>query len=280
MAASVRNANAIRTHASFWRFLSTVKAGGIEIDEGLFNLVNTQVAPGTGVETDHFWKSLDTILTDMVPKNKELLAERDVIQEKLNDYHKENGSSFEMEDYKKFLLEIGYLVPEGADFQVSTSNVDPEIGQLAGPQLVVPVDNARYCLNAANARWVSLLDALYGTDVIPESPGAEIGSSYNPARGAEVFAHCEQLLDEFFPLTSGSYSQVTEFKVDNGALVLELENGTQAALANTRHFAGYQQGGSVEGVLFKSNGLHVEVKLDRDHPVGKSHRAGMYALLF
>lgn len=279
MQAGVRNAAALsaRPHAAFWRFMSTVKTGGLEVDQGLFDLVDSTITPGTGVTGDQFFGKLNDILTDMVPKNKALLAERDVIQEKLNAYYKEKGANINMEEYKQFLLEIGYLVPEGGDFQVTTTNVDPEICELAGPQLVVPVDNARYCLNAANARWVSLLDALYGTDVIPESPGGEIGTSYNPQRGADVFAHCEGLLDEIFPLTSGSYSQVTEFGVDNGVLALTLEDGSTTGLANTGGFAGYQQeSGSVSGVLFKSNGLHMEVKLNRDHPIGKSHRAGMY----
>ncbi|MGH7815861.1 MAG: malate synthase G, partial [Candidatus Binatia bacterium] len=189
-----------------------VEIGGLKIDEGLYRLVRDEIAPGTGVKADGFWKSLGEIVRDLEPKNRALLAKRDRLQVEIDQWHAaRKGQPFNVKAYAAFLKEIGYLVPEGKNFKITTANVDAEIADIAGSQLVVPLDNARYALNAANARWGSLYDALYGTNVIPEENGTEKGETYNPRRGAKVIAYTEEFLDKVVTLKRGSFSEVTGF---------------------------------------------------------------------
>ncbi|MBI1930615.1 malate synthase G, partial [Candidatus Poribacteria bacterium] len=258
-----------------------VEVGGLKVDERLYHLVQNEIAPGTGVEADAFWVSLGQIVKELAPKNQKLLEKRDVLQRQIDEWYlARKGQPIDKEAYRAFLTEIGYLVPEGEDFQVTTANVDPEIAEVAGSQLVVPVDNARYALNAANARWGSLYDALYGTNVISEAGGAEKGAGYNPVRGAQVIAYAEAFLDEAVGLARGKFSEVTQFslKETNGTkqLVATLKDGDKVGLADAGKFAGFnEKDGELSSVLLKNNGLHIEIQIDRDHPVGKAHPAGV-----
>ena len=258
-----------------------VEVGGVKVDKRLHDLVRDEIAPGTGVDPDACWTCLGDIIRDLEPTNRRLLDKRDALQAKIDTWHSERKRQpFEQEEYKAFLTEIGYLGPEGDDFEISTANVDPEIAEMAGPQLVVPVDNARYALNAANARWGSLYDALYGTDVIPEEDGAEKGTAYNPVRGAKVIAQTEAFLDQHVGLENGSYSVVTEFLLtdheDRKRLAVELKSGEQVGLADPDKFAGYGElNGQLSSVLLRSHGLHIEIQIDRSHPVGREHPAGV-----
>jgi malate synthase len=260
---------------------NTILIGGLKVDESLYRLVRDEIAPGTGVDADAFWASLGQIVRDLGPKNRALLEKRDKLQKQTDQYHSaRKGQPFNREEYKAFLKEIGYLVPEGADFQVTTANVDPEITEIAGAQLVVPLDNARYALNAANARWGSLYDAFYGTNVIPEEDGAEKGESYNPIRGAKVIARTEEFLDKVIGLERGSFSDITRFFLrDVGGkkhLAATLKDGSQAGLADGGKFAGYQEkAGELSSVLLSNNSSHIEIKIDREHPIGKAHPAGV-----
>jgi malate synthase len=262
-----------------------VAAGGLHIDQGLYALVRDQIAPGTGVEVEHFWASLGQIVRDLAGGNRALLQRRDQLQAQIDQWHRDRqGQPLDKAAYRAFLEKIGYLLPEAGPCRISTEKVDPEIAQLAGPQLVVPVDNARYALNAANARWGSLYDALYGTDVIPEAGGAEKGNAYNEKRGALVVARCEALLDEVAPLEGGSYSQVVQYSLKAGAgrkeLAAKLEGGAEVGLADPSRFAGYrEEGGRLCGVLLCHHGLHLEIQIDPGHPVGKTHRAGVKDLV-
>ncbi|TAK04422.1 malate synthase G, partial [bacterium] len=193
---------------------NTVSVGGLKIDETLYRLVRDEIAPGTGVKADKFWAAFGQIVKDLAPKNRKLLEKRDALQQKIDAWcSARKNRPIDKEEYREFLTEIGYLVPEGKNFKVTTANVDPEITEIAGAQLVVPLDNARYALNAANARWGSLYDALYGTNVIPEEDGAEKGESYNPRRGAKVIAYTEEFLDKAIGLKRGSFSDVTRFSL-------------------------------------------------------------------
>ena len=262
-----------------------VEIGGLRINEVLYNLVRDEIAPGTDVDPDAFWTALGQIVRDLAPGNRELLESRDRIQEKMDGWYRERkGRPIDREEYRTFLTEIGYLVPEGDHFELTTARVDPEIAAVAGPQLVVPVDNARYALNAANARWGSLYDALYGTNVIPEEPGAEKGEAYNPVRGAKVIDAAEAFLDDVAGLESGRYSEVTQFAVEDvdgvGGLVATLRDGTEVGLADPDQFRGYCAGdGNLTAVLLANNGLHIEIRIDRDHPVGAAHPAGVKDVL-
>lgn len=252
-----------------------IKIGELEIAKSLYDLVNNEVAPGTGVSPEHFWAQFEQIMADLVPKNKALLAKRDEIQAQIDAWHRANPKP-DFAAYKTFLTEIGYLVPEGPDFAVSPENVDDEIAHIAGPQLVVPVKNARYALNAANARWGSLYDALYGTDAISDEGGAEKGKGYNPVRGNKVIAFARQFLDQAAPLTAGSHADSTAYRINNGALEVTLSNGQTVALAQPEKFVGFT--GDIENptsIFLKNNNLHAEIQFDREHPIGKTDAAGI-----
>jgi malate synthase len=253
-----------------------IKHGELEIAQSLYNLVANDIAPGTGIEPAAFWSSFEKVVAELAPKNKALLAKRDALQAKIDAWHQSNPK-FDFAAYKSFLKEIGYLVEEGADFQVNPENVDAEITTIAGPQLVVPVKNARYALNAANARWGSLYDALYGNDVISDEDGAEKGKGgYNPVRGAKVIAYARKFLDEAFPLSEGSHVDSTAYVVANGALLVSLKDGTKSALANPAQFAGYMgEEQRPTGVLLVNNNLHVEIQFDANSAIGKTDAAGI-----
>ena len=258
-----------------------VTIGSLSIDPSLEALVREEIMPGLGLDAKDFWNSFSHILNDLTPRNRELLEKRDRIQQQIDDWHLNRmGKPHDPQAYQEFLRSIDYLVPEGPDFKITTTGVDPEISQIPGPQLVVPVSNARYALNAANARWGSLLDAAYGTDVIPETEGAERGISYNPQRGEKVFGFVHGVLDASAPLAEGSFSRITGFSVDQGRLRMTLEGGHETGLQNPEQFAGFN--GSPENpdsILLKKNGLHLEIQLDRNHPVGKDHPAGICDIL-
>ncbi|HVK98246.1 MAG TPA: malate synthase G [Dongiaceae bacterium] len=258
-----------------------IKKGGLEIATVLYNLVAKEIAPGTGVEPDAFWSKFEQILADLAPKNKALLKKRDDIQAKVDAWHQTRaGKSVDMAEYKSFLTEIGYLLPEGPDFKITTENVDDEIAHLAGPQLVVPVKNARYALNAANSRWGSLYDALYGTDVISEADGCEKGSGYNAKRGAKVIAFGRDFLDSIAPLNEGSHHDATKYFVKGGKLAITLKNGSEAHLKHPGELAGYLgEAANPTGILLKQHGLHAEIQIDNTHPIGKTDPAHVKDIL-
>src|SRR6266850_2901283 len=258
-----------------------VEIGGLKVNEELYHLVRDVIVPGTGVNADRFWKSFGEIVRDLAPKNRALLEKRDKLQKQIDQYHlARKGQPFNREEYKTFLKEIGYLVPEGKSFKVTTANVDPEITEIAGSQLVVPLDNARYALNAANARWGSLYDALYGTNVIPEEDGAEKGEAYNPRRGAKVIAYTEEFLDKVVALKRASYSDVSRFFLKRFGrkkqLTVMLKDGKTTTLADGRKFLGYRENaGELTDIVLSNNGARIEIQFDRNHPIGKAHPAGV-----
>ncbi|QDQ26143.1 malate synthase G [Chitinimonas arctica] len=250
-----------------------IKHGNLAIHAALFDLVNRHILPGAGLQADAFWTGFEQLIADLTPKNIALLAKRDQLQARIDAWHRANRV-FDAGAYRVFLQEIGYLLPEGDDFSISTEGVDAEIASMAGPQLVVPVKNARYALNAANARWGSLYDALYGTDAIPERDGAEKGRSYNPVRGAKVIEFARAFLDEIFPLAKGSHRDARLYTVAAGQLQVGLVDGSHSGLRDAALFVGYT--GTVDaptGLLLKHNGLHVEIQIDAAHPIGKSDTA-------
>ncbi|MGX5848243.1 malate synthase G [Mesorhizobium sp. PL10] len=252
-----------------------VEIAGLRIARELNDFVGGQAVPGTGIAADAFWNGFSSIVHDLAPKNRALLARRDAMQEKLDAWYRANGAPIDMEAYKSFLREIGYLVPGGPAFSVSTDNVDPEIAIVAGPQLVVPVMNARYALNAANARWGSLYDALYGTDAIAEAGGAEKGKSFNPVRGAKVVAWAKSFLDDSVPLTSGKWAGVNGLTVQGSILRLSAGAGG-TTLANPKQFAGYRgDAANPEAILLVQNGLHIEILIDRANQIGRTDPAGI-----
>ena len=254
-----------------------IEAGGLQVDKELYDFINDEALPGTGVSREAFWSGFDRLVHDLAPRNRELLATRDDLQAKIDDWYQENRDQpIDLPDYKAVLQEIGYLVPEGDDFTVSTANVDPEISTIAGPQLVVPVTNARYALNAANARWGSLYDALYGTDVISDADGAERVGAYNKVRGDRVIAFARAFLDSTAPLAAGSHADATSYAVVGGALAVTLRDASVTALATPTIFAGHAgDAAAPSAVLLEHNGLHVEITIDRDHPVGRDDAAGV-----
>ncbi|MER9131853.1 malate synthase G [Mesorhizobium sp. M0768] len=252
-----------------------VEIAGLRIARELHDFVVNEALPGTGIEAEAFWSGFSAIVHDLSPKNRALLEKRDAMQDKLDRWYRDNGAPVDMEAYTSFLREIGYLLPEGPAFSVTTENVDPEIALVAGPQLVVPVMNARYALNAANARWGSLYDALYGTDVIPETDGAERGNKFNPARGAKVVAWVKSFFDEAVPLTTGKWAGVNGLSVANGMLRLG-EGAGATTLADLRQFAGYRgDAADPEAVLLTKNGLHIEIVIDRNNQIGRTDPAGI-----
>jgi malate synthase len=252
-----------------------IEIAGLRIARELHDFVVGEVLPGTGIGAADFWSGFSAIIHDLAPKNRALLAERDALQAQIDGWYRDHGAAIDMEAYKGFLKEIGYLVPEGPAFTVSTENVDSEIAVVAGPQLVVPVMNARYALNAANARWGSLYDALYGTDAIPDAGGAEKGRSFNPARGAKVVEWTKSFLDEAAPLTLGKWAGVNGLSVANGALRLGAGAGS-TTLADPRQFAGYRgEAADPEAILLVRNGLHIEIVIDRANQIGRTDPAGI-----
>jgi len=257
--------------------IERIDVGGLRVAKSLYDLVKNEITPGTDVDPDGFWTSFGEIVRDLAPRNRELLSKRDALQIRIDEWHKQNpGPAADPAAYRTFLEEIGYLVPQGEDFSVNTGDVDPEIAHVAGPQLVVPVSIPRYALNAANARWGSLYDALYGTDVLSEDGGAEKGKAYNPIRGAKVVAYANGFLDQAAPLATGSHADATGYAVHGGKLEVTLADGSTTGLNDADAFVGYREGnGRVESVLLVHNGLHVEIQIDPTHLVGKDSPAGV-----
>ncbi|UJW75509.1 malate synthase G [Rhizobium sp. SL42] len=250
--------------------MTFVESHGLSIDSRLHDFIVGSAIPGTGVDIDHFLSGLSAIVHDLAPKNRALLARRDELQEKIDVWYRQNGAPSDLAVYEAFLREIGYLLPEGDAFQIATGNVDSEIASIAGPQLVVPVMNARYALNAANARWGSLYDALYGTDVIPETDGAEKGSGYNPARGAKVIAWARAFLDRSAPLAAGDWSSVEALTVENEALSVRLIGGGMTGLSDPAQFAGFRGAPDAPtAILLGKNGLHVDILIDGSGIIGR-----------
>ncbi|MGD6794817.1 malate synthase G [Metabacillus indicus] len=257
-----------------------VQKGNLKVAEVLYEFIQKEALPQTGVEEKAFWKGFEDIIDELTPKNRELLKVRDEIQHKINAWHRENGKETDFETYKAFLHEIGYLEPEAPDFKIATENVDDEIASQAGPQLVVPVNNARYAINAANARWGSLYDALYGTDAISEEGGAHKEGGYNPVRGEKVIEFGRNFLDETVPLADGSHRDAAEYAISDGKLLVTLSNGTKTSLSDSEKLAGYQgNADSPTAVLLKNNGLHFEIQIDRSHSIGKTDMAGVKDIL-
>ena len=253
-----------------------VSVGNLRIARVLYDFVNKEALAGTDIDPDSFWAGVDKVVTDLTPQNQDLLNRRDELQAQIDKWHRQRViAPLDMDAYRQFLTEIGYLQPEPDDFTITTSGVDDEITTIAGPQLVVPVLNARFALNAANARWGSLYDALYGTDAISEKDGAERGSGYNKVRGDKVIAYARKFLDGAVPLSSGSYANATGFKVEDGQLLVALPEES-TGLADPSQFAGYTgEAESPTSLLLVNHGLHVEILIDPDSPIGKTDRAGV-----
>ncbi|MEC7847285.1 MAG: malate synthase G [Gemmatimonadota bacterium] len=266
--------------------LNPVIIKNLKIARSLYDLVQSEIAPGTDLDPDAVWTAFGAIVETLGPENRRLLEVRARHEQEIDAWHEEQarerpGAALDPHAYKSFLTQIGYLVAEDDPFTITTKDVDPEISSIAGPQLVVPVDNARYALNAANARWGSLYDALYGTDVISEEDGAERGTAYNPVRGSRVVEWSERFLDDVVPWEEGLYSEVTEFLLEGGdsasRIVCELADGGRTGLADPSRFAGFQlEGGRLTSVLLHHHGLYIDLRIDRDHAVGKAHPAGVY----
>jgi malate synthase len=254
-----------------------VGVGDLKIAKVLVDLVEREIAPGTGITSATVWALLDQIVGELGPRLHALLEKRDSLQARIDDWFvARRGQELDGAAYRRFLEEVGYLAPEGPPFEVTTANFDDEIAVLAGPQLVVPVDKARYALNAANARWGSLYDALYGTNVIPEGPETKKGETYNPTRGKLVIAKANHFLDETVPLAQGRWSEVTGITRAGNALDLALGHSTRTRLTDLAAFVGYREkGGSLASVLLRHHGLHIDIEIDRTHPVGRAHAAGV-----
>ncbi|MAX43427.1 MAG: malate synthase G [Alteromonadaceae bacterium] len=256
-----------------------IQRGRMQVASVLDNFINEQALPGSGVEPAKFWQGFEAVLAEFVAPNKALLAKRDSLQAQIDDYHKA-GKPAKGPEYKQFLQDIGYLIPEPADFSIETSGVDAEMATMAGPQLVVPINNARYALNAANARWGSLYDALYGTDVISEEDGAGKTGGYNPVRGAKVVATAREWLNTLLPLANGQHEDAVNYSIAGNSLSVSLKGGASASLQDASQFKGFQ--GSVESptaLLFEHNGLHFEIQIDNQHPIGKTDPAGVKDIL-
>ena len=255
--------------------------GGLTISNELEEFLRNEVLEGLDIEANNFWASLESILDEFGPRNIELLEKRETIQSQLDAWHIERkGKEHDKESYKEFLKSIGYLVEEGADFEITTENVDPEIKEIAGAQLVVPVMNARFSLNAANARWGSLYDALYGTDVISEEEGAEKAGGYNPIRGDKVIEFSKNFLNEMAPLSNGTYQEVTAFRVNSGALEMTLLDQSKVQLSDDNQFVGYLgESENPTGILLKNNNLHAEIQIDNEDSIGKDDPAGIKDVL-
>jgi malate synthase len=257
--------------------MDRVEAFGLKVAGPLCDFIKAEALPGTGVTSDAFWRGFAALVTDLAPRNKVLLEKRDALQREIDAWHlAHRAKPIDQAEYIGFLRGIGYLEPEPPDFSIATENVDLEIAGIAGPQLVVPVTNARYALNAANARWGSLYDALYGTDAIPEDGGADRGPGYNSVRGSRVIAKARQVLDQAVPLAMGSHRDAIAYTVEGGRLAVTLSDNAQAGLANPPQFVGYRGAPDApSAVLLKHNGLHIEVVIDRDRPIGQQDAAGI-----
>ncbi|MDO4441335.1 MAG: malate synthase G, partial [Moraxella sp.] len=254
-----------------------ITKGSLAIDKILYDFIENEALPVAkevlDIDSDRYWANFEKVVLELTPKNKALLAKRDELQAKIDDWHKNNA--YELGTYKNFLTEIGYLEPEVADFKIETANVDDEIATISGAQLVVPVRNARYALNAANARWGSLYDALYGFDVIPETDGAEKGKGYNPVRGAKVIEFAKNFLDETYPLTDGSHADVTAYRLDNGKLSAKIGDKV-ATLKDGGQLIGFNgTADNLTEIILKNNGLHTIIAIDRTHLIGKDDKAGV-----
>ena len=258
-----------------------IAKGSLSVSIKLDEFLTSEVLPDLNITSDHFWQSLEVIVQEFGPRNRELLGLRETIQQKIDDWHLSNkGQTHDFESYKSFLKEIGYLTEDKGAFTIETQNVDPEIATIAGPQLVVPVMNARFALNAANARWGSLYDALYGTDMISEDDGATRAGAYNPVRGDKVIAFAKNFLDEHFPLSHGSYNDVSSFSLVDNSLSMGTVSGELTSLKDAAQFQGFQ--GSTEnpsGILLKNNNLHAEIQIDPSHSVGATDKAGIKDVL-
>jgi malate synthase len=254
-----------------------IRHGELQIARVLHDFVNTEALPGTGVSPEHFWAGAARIINAFAPKSRALVAERAALQGTIDDWHKaRRGKPHDPGEYRAFLADIGYLAPEGEDFTVSTARVDDEIARLAGPQLVVPMSNARYALNAANARWGSLYDALYGTDALSETDGAERGKAFNPKRGEKVVAWAKAFLDDAVPVFGGSHAEVARYFVEDAKLVIALDSGSKTGLVDPGQFKGYVgEVSAPSAILLVNNGLHIEVVIDRSNQVGRSDDAGV-----
>ncbi|MBH0121799.1 malate synthase G [Rhodococcus sp. CX] len=258
-----------------------IQVGGLQVAKVLYDFVNNEAIPGSGVDADAFWTGADKVIHDLAPRNRELLAIRDDLQSKIDTWHRDRaGQPHDPAAYKAFLQEIGYLVPVPAPFEVTTANIDSEIATTAGPQLVVPVLNARFALNAANARWGSLYDALYGTDAISEEGGAEKGTGYNKIRGDKVIAWARDFLDKAAPLATGSHTGTTAYRIEDGALKVTLADGTVTTLAQPEKLVGYLgDPAAPTSVLLRNNGLHIDIQIDPQSPIGSTDTAGIKDLV-
>lgn len=253
-----------------------ITVGGIQVDEVLYDFVNSAALPGTGVDQETFWSGVAEIFTELAPRNRELLAKRDSIQSQIDDWHRTNTGPIDAAAYKAFLSEIGYLVPQPDGVAATTENMDDEISTIAGPQLVVPILNARFALNAANARWGSLYDALYGTDAISDEGGAEKGSSYNKVRGDKVIAWAREFLDAATPLASGSHVDATNYAIVDGALEVTLSGSSTTGLKDPAQFVGLLgEAATPTNILLRNNGLHVDIQIDANSPIGATDAAGV-----
>lgn len=255
-----------------------IESHGLQIAAPLYELLRDEIIPGTDVDPDDFWAALAAIVRDLAPKNRALLDKRNKLQEQIDDWHKAHkGQPIEMDAYRSFLYDIGYLLPEGEDFKVTTANVDAEITTIAGPQLVVPVDNSRYALNAANARWGSLYDALYGTDVILEAQGCKRTRKYNPVRGNQVIKYARDFLDRTVPMAVGSHHYVVKYKVKSGKLIGVMGDGTESGLGKRERFAGYTgDPESPTSILLGHNHLHIEIRIGEGYYIGRGDLANVY----
>lgn len=254
-----------------------IEVGGLTVDAELYRFIEAEALPGTEVESGRFWAGLDALLHDLAPTNRALLARRDELQARLDEFYRtRRGKPADVEAEIAFLKEIGYLAPEGEDFLITTTDLDPEISTVAGPQLVVPVTNARYALNAANARWGSLYDALYGTDAIPRDDASAPISGYDPARGSRVIAFVREFLDEAAPLQDGSHRDATAYAIEDGRLRVDLRAGRATELVRPEQLAGFLgEPAKPQAVLLANHGLHFEIRIDREHPIGRDDPAGI-----
>lgn len=254
-----------------------ITIAGLQVAQVLYDFVADEALAGSNLSTERFWEGFAAIVRDLAPRNRAFLARRNALQAELDAFHRAHaGERLDLAAYERFLRRIGYLQPEPPDFTIRTANVDDEIAAVAGPQLVVPLSNARYALNAANARWGSLYDALYGTDAIPEDGGAARGESYNSVRGERVIARVRALLDETIPLARGSHAEAAAYAVEEGRLAVTLPDGSRTGLARPEQFVGYQGEPAAPGaVLLRKHGLHLEIRIDRDHPIGRDDPAGV-----